>query len=252
MKMNLKAKNISGQVINNFALGQFYDWDIFDETKNRVRYFSEAIPFDLGTDFAAAEMATDEDESVFIGSLVYFDKNKYSNVSVMPQATGVNLDDDESETKQGQINALTSGVALQTDTATDIAYYVGMRLLDDFEPNFEFECEICTAIESTKDLLVKALLDCYEQRSNIVSNSATDVKPYSISISNSNIIIRLNDGEFIDLQVEIYNSLGSKVLDTQLTDIYNIIDGSNFSNNFYFIKLSHSHKTFFEKLIFVK
>ena len=244
IKMNLKAKNISGQTINDFVLGQFYDWDIFNSDRNRVKYFSEAIPSDLGSDFAAAEMITDEDESIFIGSLVYFDKNKYPTTVVTPQSAGViNI----FQTKQIQIDALTNGINLQTDAETDVAYYVGMRLLNAFEPNFEFECEICTAIESTKELLVKSLLDCYEQKSNIISN-ATESKPYSISILNSNIVIQLKDNEFIGSNVEIYNYLGSKVLETKLSNIYNIIDISNLNNNFYFIKLSNS-KIFFEKII---
>jgi hypothetical protein len=253
IKMKLKAKNISNKSITDFAFGQYYDWDAgLNSINNFAKYFAAAIPAELGTEFAAAEMATDADGKVFIGSLVYLDKEKFSHLAVIPQAAGFDLDYENLSQKELQTAALTSGIAKQTNAETDIAYFVGMYFFDDFKPNAEFECEICTAVESSEELLAKSLLECWQSKSSIVEKKS-DEKNISIFNIDNNVNIFLENEEFLNSKIEIFNALGINLTSFEATSYNNIIDFSNFPNGIYFIKISTKSKNnYFDNFLFVK
>ena len=240
LRITLRAKNISGDRIRNFSFGHLYDWDITTASRNTVGYFPEAIPANLGKDFAAAEFATDEFESVFVGSLVFLNTEKFPDAWVEPQAAGVVAAAGSSiliHNRDLQIKSLTRGISEQTNSLADIGYFIGMHFVDDFLANSEVECVICTGVERTKELLAKSLLDCYEKTVSIIEVSTIENNSFTVKRNENILEIEIFEEQFLDSEIEIYSLLGVKIFSVKVADFTTVIDFSKQISGVYFIRL---------------
>jgi subtilisin family serine protease len=242
MFIKITAKNTSPKAINDFAFGHYYDWDIYSSNYNKTAYFPEAIPANLSTQLAAAEYATDVDESVFIGSLVFADD--IPNMHFIPQAAGINYSYNIGGNKTNQIQAFTSGITKQNSQLADIQYIVGLHYTDKLNPNEEINCSICTAIAASKSELAAALINCAKNYTSISdSNDANIFDIYTMAhllIMNTNIQ---------NARIQIYDATGN-IIHT----IANVPNTTSFNTNnlptaAYFVRLYNNNISIVRSII---
>ena len=242
LKSKITAINQNTTPLLDFSIGHFYDWDINNYDFDETGFFEEAIPPSLDINTAAAQFATDLHQSVFIGSLVFINKAKYPDISVIPQASG-HASSSNFPIKQDLIIGLTSGISYQTDDITDIAYMIGMHYPIPIEGNDTVECIICTGLGRTKFELANALIECANTEVGIASPK---VDWYNLKIIDGKLeIISYLDS----ITFDIFDILGEKLLSQKLNLGDNTIDITNFPHSVYWIRLNNGHKVVVEKVI---
>lgn len=255
MKMIITAKNISGKTIKDFVIGHYYDWDVGkSNARNRVEFCSECIPYSIGQDYAAVEIAYDTDLTAFVGSLVYYPKYSNSDYFVLPQAAGIDNMVEDIFNRNIQVQALTSGKNKQVDKVTDISYVVGLHFLDDFKANETRECIICSAVEETKEKLIKSLEKCAKEEYGAIDNNFQEETDEfaKVYVSDKKIHILLLKNELVNLKAELYNFLGEKILTKYIDNKVDVINIDNLSQGAYLLRINNQNNSYTKTIIYKK
>jgi hypothetical protein len=241
LKLKITARNTNNKPLQDFAIGNFFDWDINNHNYNSVGYFEEAIPDDLDKYTAAAEYATDISGSVYVGSLVFINKNKYTNVYVTPQAASGFFNSNEE-----LIAGLTSGITKQINDQMDIQYIIGLLYSNPIQAGDFVECVICTGISKTKDELANTLKECAKSElTSIVSDN--DDTWYEMKMIDGKLEVKLDCDNSV---LEIFDLLGKKLLTQEISSGNSTIDISSFFHNVYYVRLNNGKKIIVEKVAY--
>lgn len=258
LKMLIDVKNLNETALSNLSIGQYYDWDVGkSNARNLAEYCQECIPAFLDKNNAAVEIAYDDDSTAWVGSLVYYPKHETTvpDYFVLPQAAGIDNAKISIFEKAEQVKALTYGNTLQTNKVTDISYLIGLYFLDDIKPKESAKCVICTAVEDTKEKLINSLEKCANKDygKNNVSIKDVNGSLYNDIVlmqNNKNLYINLNN--YSNLNYEIFNSLGTRILANKILGNEVNIDMSIYDADLYFVRLYNENISFVKTFFFIK
>ena len=255
LKVVIDAKNISGTNLTDFSIGHYYDWDVGkSNARNIVEYCEECIPFDINKDYAAVEIVYDDDSTAYVGSLVYYpieDIGGMTDYFVLPQAAGIDNATVNIIDKNEQIKALTYGHNLQVGNITDVSYIVGLYFLDKVKPDETRRCIICTAVEDTKEKLMKSLAKCSKKDyGRIIEKEYKGEEDY-INLYQKSKHIYFDLKNKSSMNFEIYNNIGIKIFDAKNVLKSGNVNMENFISGLYFFRFYDNKDAFIKTIFYV-
>ncbi len=248
-RAELKFINKGVAQISNPAIGFLFDWDLAPETSNNyTAIFPEAIPSNFANNAqkAAAQIAWNKDNNIYVGSLVWSDEN-----DAVAQAAGLNYGIIHSSfgfEEKDQIKALNSKLSWQNTGKNDINYVVGMQFDNTINTGENRTCTVCTGFANSKEKLALFLKKCYD--TNFVSVNDNDIQIRDIEVypnpAKDYFNIDMQNDYIGNVNIEVINLIGQSVINFEFDKVdrfcSKMINISELNNSSYIVKICYGNK----------
>lgn len=248
-KAALSVKNVSGETLNDIAVGYFFDFDVNDDSDNNIAgLLPEAIPDTFKEIAAIAEyIAHAEDGHQYFGAATITNEE-----GAIPQASSIDYSifGDTGFKVDDQIKTLNSDGSWQISGVHDMAIIVGMKFPGALADGESKKCDICIAGGETKEELALQLMDCLLSPSSVAeAKEYHNIQIYPVPASDFVIIEGaepgLNSYKIVDL-------MGRDLLRGDFHYDTNRIDVSQIKSGSYIISISNGKEIVSVPLIVVK
>lgn len=245
-KIYFEAKNISTRVLSDFALGYFIDLDVGDNSDSNSTVVEAIYDNSIeGKLIGAAQYVLSRDSNIVVGIAA---ANIEPNEPFLPQSAGMNSDFTSNFNKEKMIQVMKSNLSLQYTGISDISIFSGMRFPGQIAPN-----------ETRKFLMLFAIGRSREQLSQTFASEISLTSVWNKNDVDRFFIIpnpvvdkfRIEIPEqFSIARVDIFNSLGQKVLEKSFSgQNFLEFDSNGLAPGFYFLRLMSTNKILYKNFI---
>lgn len=221
VKIITTAKNTSGKVLNDVALGYFFDFDIGEYAdSNTIRFMSEVIPDNYEGRAAALLAERKTGDYPHIGVLSYT-----PILAAQAQAVGLeNLPtyDGAGFTNDFKMQTLNSGTTMMWNGVGDISCVSGMKFLGPWQPNDTREFTTVFGADSTAHALYGRLRTILNPSLSAVSEPQNGSESLSVEIApvpaKDIVNITIHSSASV-AKVIVYSLLGNQVADCETIQV---------------------------------
>jgi serine protease len=252
VKSVVDVKNVSDSILNDVAVGYFFDWDIGPNAySNTVRSFPEAIPQTQTPIVSAAELARYTGDYPVVGAVVYS-----SDSSDSAQNAGL-LNTLDNHPHDRMIKSLNSGGKMQDSSIGDISMVIGMKFNGNFQPGVSKECVFFIGADDSEQALASVLshevLEIVSVKDNTDLSNELNIYPQP---SSGSLLVEIQSSE-PNLKLSLIDIFGREVIHpiNVINDFGRMqipIDLYNGSSGIYFLKITGGKLNISKPVIVVK
>ena len=251
-KINVTIENVSENILQDVAVGYFFDWDIgFESDSNTIAFLPEAIPnlfVDTPITAMIAEYTSDPNFPVF-GCGVYSE-----DLDAEVQGATQSFDSWKQSTSY-RVSTLNSGTSIKFDGMDDINCVVGMKYPGTLHYGEKKEFSLVFAAEMTKERLAEVMKNAFmtlDAEENVYNDE--DISIYPIP-ARGNVFVDMKDISFNRAYLTLRtisggNAIYKSVLEPD--DEIHRINTSQLSAGVYFLQIITDINIFNKKIIITK